>query len=50
MAADKWVFIEHPKVNGDPARVTRDAFENKWKGLGWKLASKKAIEAATQEG
>lgn len=50
MADDKWVYVTHPKVTGDPVRVTRDAFENKWKGLGWKLASKTAVEAASKEG
>lgn len=48
MADDKWVFITHPKVEGDPARVTRDAFENTWKALGWKQASKSAVEAAKE--
>lgn len=48
MADDKWVFITHPKVDADPARVTRDAYENCWKARGWKLATKSAVEAAKE--
>lgn len=48
MADDKWVFIEHPDVKGDPARVTRDAYELLWKSKGWRLASKKAVDAAKE--
>lgn len=43
MADDKWVWMTHPKVQGDPARVTRDAYELLWKDKGWKLLSQKAV-------
>lgn len=48
MADDKWVYMTHPKVEGDPVRVTRDAFDNLWSDKGWKLATKKAVDAAKE--
>lgn len=35
------VKIEHANVKGDPATVTRDAYNKVWKGRGWRLATGK---------
>lgn len=48
MADDnKWVEITHPKIDADPARVTRKAYETVYKDKGWKLASGSTSTAST---
>lgn len=43
---DKWVYMSHSKIEADPVRVTRKAFENVWSDKGWKLSTKKEVEDA----
>lgn len=33
--AETWIYIEHPDVEGDPARVTLEAFLKMHEGKGW---------------
>lgn len=42
----KWVYMSHPDIKADPVRVTRKAFDDVWSGKGWKLSTKKEVEAA----
>ncbi len=32
----EWVTITHPDLPGQSARVTRKAFEDVWRGNGWR--------------
>jgi len=41
MVAMDWVLIEHPKLDGPPARVTRRAYDRVWKAKGFRLVKPK---------
>lgn len=37
MSETEWVWMKHPDIKAEPAKVTKTAYEEVWQAMGWTM-------------